>query len=199
MILTDKAAQRKYIKERLSSMSEAERQKASLSASLKLMELEAFSSAKTILAYCAMSTECDPGYAVCAARISGKQIAFPICMTKTEFLPCVPNSPDAFITGMYGITSPDITRSKIISFDEIDLVIVPGMAFDSNCHRLGRGAGYYDRFLKHISAYKIGFAFDKQLLPEVSVDSMDVAMDCVVTPSAIFWNPEAAVHASRRF
>lgn len=190
MILTDKATQRKHIKKQLSSISEAERQKASLSASLKLMELEAFFSAKTILAYCAMTTECDPSYAVSAARVSGKRIAFPLCMTKTEFLPCIPNNPDAFITGMYGITSPDITRSQIISFDEIDLVIVPGMAFDSNCHRLGRGAGYYDRFLKHTSAYKVGFAFDQQLLPEVSFDSMDVAMDCVITPSEVFWNSD---------
>ena len=64
---------------------------------------------------------------------------------------------------------------------DLDLIIVPGLGFDSECRRLGRGAGYYDRLLSESRAYKVGFCFDEQLLDEVCTEEHDVRMDCVVT------------------
>ena len=63
-----------------------------------------------------------------------------------------------------------------------DLIVVPGMAFDSNGHRLGRGKGYYDRFLaQHPNVYTIGICFDFQLLPEVPSEPHDRIIDEVIS------------------
>ncbi|MDR1672680.1 MAG: 5-formyltetrahydrofolate cyclo-ligase [Bacteroidales bacterium] len=62
----------------------------------------------------------------------------------------------------------------------IQLVIVPGMAFDAEGHRLGRGRGYYDRLLPQLSAYKIGVGFDFQLIRHVPCNAHDVPMDNVI-------------------
>lgn len=63
-----------------------------------------------------------------------------------------------------------------------DLIVVPGMAFDSNGHRLGRGKGYYDRFLaQHPKVHTIGLCFDFQLLPEVPSESHDRIIDEIIS------------------
>lgn len=65
---------------------------------------------------------------------------------------------------------------------EFDLIVVPGMAFDTNGHRLGRGKGYYDRFLaQHPQVYTIGLCFDFQLLPDVPSESHDRIIDEIIT------------------
>jgi 5-formyltetrahydrofolate cyclo-ligase len=65
--------------------------------------------------------------------------------------------------------------------DPIDLIIVPGMAFDLMNNRLGRGKAYYDKFLANMDTYKIGVCFDFQLLEKVPVSESDVTMDNVIT------------------
>ncbi|MGC9065395.1 MAG: 5-formyltetrahydrofolate cyclo-ligase [Candidatus Ratteibacteria bacterium] len=72
-----------------------------------------------------------------------------------------------------------------ISVSEIELVIVPGIAFDRNCNRLGRGKGFYDRFLATCNAIKIGLAFDFQVLEEIPVSKHDIPMEIIVTESQI--------------
>ena len=67
------------------------------------------------------------------------------------------------------------------AYDEIDLALIPGMAFDSRGNRLGRGCGYYDRFLVQMPQIrKIGVCFDFQKVPEVPVDCYDIAVNEVV-------------------
>ena len=62
----------------------------------------------------------------------------------------------------------------------VDVVLVPGVAFDAEGHRLGRGRGYYDRFLRTCKARTIGVCFDFQKVDEVPVDAFDVTIDEVV-------------------
>ena len=65
---------------------------------------------------------------------------------------------------------------------DFDLIVVPGMAFDKAGHRLGRGKGYYDRFLsQHLQVYTIGLCFDFQLLPEVPFEPHDCLINDVIT------------------
>ena len=64
----------------------------------------------------------------------------------------------------------------------IDLIVVPGVAFDTKGNRLGRGKGYYDRLLPHIpSAYKAGICFPFQIVEEVPAESFDILMDEIIT------------------
>ncbi len=65
-------------------------------------------------------------------------------------------------------------------YSEIDLSLIPGMAFDAHGHRLGRGKGYYDRFLRAMSVRTIGVCFDFQRVDEVPTDENDVAVDEVI-------------------
>lgn len=79
--------------------------------------------------------------------------------------------------GVFGIPEP---KGKPYA-GTIDAALIPGVAFDNFGHRLGRGKGFYDRFLLSTSAYKIGVAFRWQLLENIPVEPWDVIMDEVIT------------------
>ena len=84
------------------------------------------------------------------------------------------------IAGRHGIREPAADVSAVPP-GEIDLVLVPGLAFDEAGRRLGRGAGYYDRFLAPLSVATVGVAFELQLVPEVPAGSGDVPVGAIVT------------------
>lgn len=88
---------------------------------------------------------------------------------------------DSLVAGKkYGIPEP--IGEKLLDESMIDLVIVPGMAFDNQNNRMGRGAGYYDRILKRLTkAKKVGLAFSFQLIDEVPVEPHDIPMDIVIS------------------
>ena len=68
-----------------------------------------------------------------------------------------------------------------VDMDTIDLVVVPAVAYDRQCNRVGRGRGYYDRLLRDTRAVKVGVAYDFQLMDEVPYDDNDVPVDIVIT------------------
>ncbi len=84
--------------------------------------------------------------------------------------------------GSFQIEEPQ--GDETVSIDEIDLVVVPGVAYDRDGNRVGRGKGYYDRLLKECRATKIGVGYDFQLIEEgIEADPHDVTMDVVITQS----------------
>lgn len=84
--------------------------------------------------------------------------------------------------GRFGIPEPQTPKYK----GGVDLVIVPGVGFDEDLHRLGRGGGYYDRFLKcRPNTPKVAVAYDFQIVRDVPVDRHDRKVDVVVTPSRV--------------
>ncbi len=85
--------------------------------------------------------------------------------------------------GSYGITEP--LGTPFTRYEEIDLVVVPGVAFDLRKNRLGRGKGYYDRLLPLVKAYKIGICFPFQVVEDIPVEEFDVCMDEIVCGKAI--------------
>lgn len=87
---------------------------------------------------------------------------------------------DNLATGSYGISEP--TGCRYSEYKNIELVIVPGVAFDLNGNRLGRGKGYYDRLLPQLShSYKIGICFPYQIVKEVPAEPFDIRMDEILT------------------
>ena len=86
--------------------------------------------------------------------------------------------------GAYNINEPT-NISDVLSPDKLDLVIVPGVAFDREMNRLGRGKGFYDRLLTETSAVKIGIGYDFQLVDLLPSEPHDIKMDIIVTPSNI--------------
>ena len=111
------------------------------------------------------------------------------CDSKTILLPAIEGEKlllkryfkdGKMIQKTLGIMEPDLNE---IYTGKVDLVIVPGVAFDRAKNRLGRGRGYYDRFFKKMKPTKIGVGFDFQLLSSVPAAKHDIAMDIIVTPS----------------
>ncbi len=68
--------------------------------------------------------------------------------------------------------------------DDIDLIIVPGVAYDNRGNRVGRGKGFYDRLLRSMRAIKIGIGYEFQIVNEIQAESHDVKMDIVISPSS---------------
>ena len=86
------------------------------------------------------------------------------------------------ISGKFGIREP-ATDCVAIPPNDLDLVLVPGVAFSVDGHRLGRGKGFYDRLLQDFTGKKIGIAFDEQILEAIPTEKNDVPMDLVLTPT----------------
>lgn len=85
----------------------------------------------------------------------------------------------------YGIMEP--LGDNFTDYKKVDLIIVPGVAFDRKMGRLGRGRGYYDRFLSLVSAPKMGICFEFQLLDAIPVDTNDIKMDYIVSENEFIW------------
>lgn len=88
-------------------------------------------------------------------------------------------------TGAFGILEPSEDCATVPE-SEIDLIIVPGVAFDRQHNRLGRGKGFYDRLLSTLDAPKIGICYDFQLKDLIPVEPFDRKMDLIVTEKNIF-------------
>ncbi len=106
-----------------------------------------------------------------------------------------PHSNASFSLSKWGILEPEPSQSRAVALGELKGLLIPGLAFDSSCNRLGRGGGYYDRALAELSpinphALKIGVAFDLQVSNETfPSESFDVPMDFVVTDSRLLERP----------
>ncbi|MEK7171342.1 MAG: 5-formyltetrahydrofolate cyclo-ligase, partial [Patescibacteria group bacterium] len=94
------------------------------------------------------------------------------------------HNPHEFENGKFGIREPKICILKR-KFDEIDVALVPGIAFDETGHRIGFGGGYFDRFLKKIHCTTIGLAYEFQIIEKAPVEQYDVAVDYIVTEKRI--------------
>ena len=84
--------------------------------------------------------------------------------------------------GQFGIREPS-AGSIEIPLTQLDLILVPGVAFDRHGHRLGRGQGFYDRLLEKFRGIKCGIAFAEQVVEAVPVETLDVKMDYILTPT----------------
>jgi 5-formyltetrahydrofolate cyclo-ligase len=109
----------------------------------------------------------------------GKRVVFPRVLGK-EIVPLEVFSLKELSPGHCSILEPPYEPSRVVR--EVDIVFVPGIAFDRNCFRIGYGGGFYDRFLARwqIEA-KIGICFDFQVVERIPVDSHDIPVDLVVT------------------
>ncbi len=147
-----------------------------------LEKLDVFKSAKTILIYHALPDEVQTSEFL-ERWHGGKRIVLPLVvgddLVLKEF------SPDKIVPGYKGIPEPS-PDAATVDPKEVELAVIPGVAFDSDCYRLGRGKGFYDRLIPSLEAPLVGLAFDFQIVDKVPVEIFDRKLDMVVTQSAIF-------------
>ena len=177
---------RRRIKEQLQTLEKKNIAAQSSAVCERIAGMRAYCDAHTILAYRAMELECDPVRLVRLAKAEGKRVAFPLCVSGNRLKLYIPDDEAAFVTGKYGIWEPDVSRSTPVALDELDLILVPGVAFDKACNRMGHGAGYYDKLLKNTDTLKIGLALDEQIVETVPVDATDIPVDYVITQKCIY-------------
>lgn len=84
-----------------------------------------------------------------------------------------------------GIYEPN--GDNFTDYKKVDLIIVPGIAFDRKMNRLGRGKGYYDRFLPKLSAPRAGICFEFQLKDQIPSDANDIKMDYIISENELIW------------
>jgi len=145
------------------------------------MCLPEFQKAKRILVYKAMSYECDPAFLAEEAERMGKELVYPLCAADFVLELYLPKTKDAFQKGSYGIWEPVPEACEKVEAESLDLILVPGIAFDPSCRRLGQGAGYYDRLLARSPAVRVGFGLEQQLLERVPAELHDEVLHHVIT------------------
>ena len=166
----------------LKHQSVAERQAKSRVISDLIFDLPAYRKAKAIMLYVALDEEVDMHSILQRAFRDKKHVLLPVVVAETDELICAELfSPERMKPGKYGIMEPEHWSSPFPT-RELDMVLVPGLAFDKKNYRLGRGKGYYDRFLAklHSKVSTVGLAFDVQLTDLLPVEPHDVKMDLVV-------------------
>lgn len=180
-----KAEIRKKILKDLRNQKEEDRFKKSLVILEKLFAIPEFQRARTILFYASFDGEVDTFEMMTRSLKLGKNVALPTILSEEKkILPTlIHNCEKDLEHGPYGIKQPRPSAGAAISPDKIDLCIVPGLAFDRRNHRLGRGAGYYDRFLADLSRRTptVGLAFDFQVVAVLPNQEHDVPLDRVIT------------------
>jgi 5-formyltetrahydrofolate cyclo-ligase len=150
------------------------------------LRLPPVADARAVLAYAATAEELDPAPLVARLRARGARIAYPrACADGVLALHWLDEDAE-LVPGYCGIREPD-AGSPEADVDELDLVLVPGVAFDEACARLGMGGGFYDRLLPRLApaAAAIGLAFDEQVVACVPTEAHDVRLAAVVTPTRV--------------
>ncbi|HTR42599.1 MAG TPA: 5-formyltetrahydrofolate cyclo-ligase [Pseudomonadales bacterium] len=155
---------------------------AKLCASLK--QHHSFQNAASILFFAPLPEEPDLWPLLNETLATKKLIALPCFDSESQtYLPRrIADIHVEIMSGKFGIREPAPTCIAIPLAD-LDLVLVPGVAFDASGRRLGRGKGYYDRLLQNFSGKKIGIAFDEQIVDAIPVEKNDVKVDLILTPT----------------
>ena len=181
-LLAEKKALRREMLARRRALSAEERTCASNRICARVRELPVVQNARTIMLYASTPEEIDLYPLMAELLAKGRRIVLPEITGKglmeVRELPAM----DALVSGAFGIASPDPARGSQIPPEEIDVIIVPGVAFDTGGGRLGCGGGYYDRFLPRAGrAVRLVPAFDFQIVPDVPMGMQDARVDAILT------------------
>jgi len=175
-----KAELRKYYIAKREQLSPAKRREKSRHISQRVLNQSVFTDARTVGFYCAFGSEVETREMMKTALSRGKKIFLPTINPKykTMTFSAHDGELDSLACNFYGILEP---QGPPQDSNCLDLIIVPGLAFDKYGRRLGYGAGYYDRFLKKVDAKSIGIVFSEQLHTSLPVNKYDVPVDIVIT------------------
>ncbi len=146
----------------------------------KLFKTLEFKKAKSVMFYIAFGGEVETREMIEEAHTLGKIVAVPYSKTHRIMRPCIYHHKLVLKKGIHGTCEP--VAKRFMRLQDIDVVIVPGVAFDKKGNRLGRGKGCYDYFLKKLPAKtcSIGLAYDFQIIPSVPSTPTDVKMDKIL-------------------
>ena len=151
----------------------------------QIVSLPAYQKAKRIMAYLSMKGEADLDPLIRQALADGKEIYIPVCLPEKQMEAGRLLSMEHFKKGPYGLRDlPD--GYEVISPEELDLVLVPGVACTKEGIRLGMGAGYYDRYLSYVPFEKrVVTLWDFQVIADIPFEPFDQKMAQIVTEKSV--------------
>lgn len=179
-----KAALRTEMRLKLREIPAAERVTESRRACELLKQQKIWREAGSILFYAPMASELDVWPLVPDAQAGGKSILLPRFDAEQNcYVAChIKDSDKDIQSGQFNIREAN-PICAINSLKRLDLILVPGIAFDLSGNRLGRGKGFYDRMLAKIAGATCGVAFDQQIVTQIPVEPYDIRLSCILTPT----------------
>ncbi len=179
-----KQQMRREIREKLKAIPVTEKQVFSQNARSLLIAQQRWQNARSILFHAPMAGELDLWPLVGEALAASRTVALPRFVPEDNlYIVCeIENTDGDLEPGQFGIREP-AEDCRQISLKRLDLILVPGVAFDLQGRRLGRGKGYYDQLLAEVRGPICGVAFDEQIVAEVPLEPHDVVVDCILTPT----------------
>jgi 5-formyltetrahydrofolate cyclo-ligase len=178
---------RERMRDQLKSLSSSDVAQRSASIWERLAVLTEFVSAQGLLIYVSRGNEVATHGLIRQLLAMGKRVTVPsfdgaaghyVASELTDF-------DGELVGGRFGILEPGQTHVRAVDANKLDALLVPGLAFDGNGNRIGRGMGFFDRLLREARGTKIALAYDFQLLNEVPADAHDVRMDFIVTEKRV--------------
>ena len=181
-----KTALREKVRGRLTLLSPARQAGSSAALVTTLLSHIIWERAGAVLFYSPIPGEPDIRRLISEAIRSGKSAALPCFDRDSQSYSArfIRDAEADLVRGEFGILEPSPSCAPA-SLNRLDLVLVPGIAFDARGGRLGRGKGFYDRLLTLVSGTTCGVAFDEQLVEAVPVEPHDVRLNCILTPTRL--------------
>lgn len=177
-MLEKKKILRKIIKVRVSAISPEERKKREEILHNNLFSMPEFVAANTVMLFANLPDEIATFSLIDKSIAMGKKVFLPVIngddMTACEFK-------GEYKIGKYDIKEPLTPHSSLLTPHSIDFILVPGVAFSPNGYRLGRGKGYYDKFLsKQTDLFTVGVCFREQFFLDIPTEPHDIPMHKVI-------------------
>ena len=181
----EKAEARREVERRIAALTAEQRADASARIRQRIAELREYFRARTVMMFAAMPDEVDTLPIIEDALAAGKTVVLPHVGRGAGKMDArvVRDVARELVPGTFGIPEP--RDCPVADPDTIEFVLVPGRAFDRQGNRLGRGGGYYDRFLARIDAVRCGCVFAAQVLDAVPVEPHDVPLRIIVTEDEV--------------
>jgi len=188
-----KAACRRIVRERCAGLDDAARRAAGRVACARIATLPRFAQSGTVMLYVPIPGELD--VTPLAEDLWRRSAVVCVPIANWDERTMMPGRVEGFgdedlAPGRRGVREP--RQRRLIEPAALDLIVVPGVAFDGAGGRLGRGAGFYDRFLAAlpVRVWRIGVAFDVQIVDRVPMEEHDARLDVVVSESRVILPPE---------
>ncbi len=196
----DKKILRTQMLKQRKAMSAAVIKQASLAIQEYVLQSSLWQKARTVGLYMAMEDEVQTDVLVECAWQEEKKLYLPLCRKEAygemDFVHCT--GPEDMSAGSFGIVEPTVMAAQrvgaVLQLKEgnpkLDILLVPGVAFDAKGYRVGFGGGYYDRFLQDILKHGtlcIGVAFSWQMVLNMTHDAWDIPMHAIVTEKGLQW------------
>ncbi len=179
-----KSELREQVRALLRGIRHERRVAASIQACSLLEQQSVWKNAHTIFFYAPLPEELDIWPLLRNSLAAGKTVALPRFDSATnQYAACqIQNFTTDIHPGQFGIREPG-DHCVPVPLNRLDLVLVPGVAFDLRGHRLGRGKGFYDQLLALVRGTTCGVAFDEQIVERIPIEPHEVRLNCILTPT----------------